>query len=73
MREETEETNAPKRVIGTAVWRAVLLVLLLALQDFLVASPSGEQDSRVQRERVVSCQKYPSAIPPLAKCRVVAV
>jgi hypothetical protein len=47
-------------------------LLLLLLQDFLVDS-SGEQDSRVQRERVVSCQKYPSAMPSLAKCRVVGV
>ena len=51
---------------------AEVLVLRLLLQDFLVDS-SGEQDSRVQREGVVSCQKYPSAIPPLAKCRVIAV
>jgi hypothetical protein len=58
-------------MIGARYGGSAVLLLLL-LQEFLVDS-SGEQDSRVQRERVVSCQKYPSAIPPLAKCRIVAV
>jgi len=68
VRKEIEQT---KRMIGARYGGSAVLLLLL-LQDFLVDS-SGEQDSRVQREGVELRQKYPSAIPPLAKCRIVAV